>query len=89
MAQITTEAAQACCKSHAAPAQGVLPWPVLAVLAVFVLGIEGGIIYLFLQTRDGRNISELVGLFSGLGSLVWPFVGLGAMLKTAMATRRS
>ena len=41
MAQITTDVAQARSEpAVAATPAGVLPWQVLAVLAIFVLGIE-------------------------------------------------
>ena len=87
MAQVTND------MPHSQPAQpafnsaGVLPWPVLAVMAGFVLGIEGGLIYLFLQIREGRNISEFVGFFAGMGALVWPIIGLVYIMRLVTATR--
>jgi len=90
MSQIATDAAapRSVDLAPAATARGAMPWPVLAVLAAFVLGVEIAMIYLYLHTLGQREIGEFIALCSGLGSLIWPFAGLGVLLKSAMATRR-
>lgn len=87
MAQVTNDVPHAHATNPTFNTAGVLPWPVLAVLATFVLGIEGGLIYLFMNIRDGRGISELVGFFSGMGALVWPIIGLVYIMRLITATR--
>lgn len=87
MAQVTTDVPAAHTSQPTFNTAGVLPWPVLAVLTVFVLGIEGGLIYLFMNIREGRGISEMVGFFSGMGALVWPIIGLVFIMRLITATR--
>ena len=87
MAQVTNDMPHAHVPQTPFQGTGVLPWPVLAVMTAFVLGIEGGLIYLFLNIREGRGISEFVGFFAGMGALIWPIIGLVYIMRLITATR--
>jgi len=66
-----------------------MPWPVLAVLAAFALGMEACLVYLYLHSLGLHGVAEIIAFFSGIGSLIWPLVAAGVLLKTAVQTQRT